>query len=105
MCVSLSHVQLFKTPWTVACQVPPSMGILQARIQECLAISFSKRKEYLHLCSPGGILEKGAMRLLLQMLGKRKMLERPQTLEKLHAGFSCCCKKTRCCKKTLLFPG
>ena len=24
---SLSHVQLFVTPWTVACQAPPSMGI------------------------------------------------------------------------------
>ena len=22
----LSHVQLFATPWTVACQAPPSMG-------------------------------------------------------------------------------
>ena len=24
---SLSHAQLFATPWTVACQVPPSMGL------------------------------------------------------------------------------
>ena len=24
--LSLSHVQLFVTPWTVACQVPMSMG-------------------------------------------------------------------------------
>ena len=23
---SLSHVRLFATPWTVACQAPPSMG-------------------------------------------------------------------------------
>ena len=23
---SLSHVRLFVTPWTVACQAPPSMG-------------------------------------------------------------------------------
>ena len=23
---SFSHVQLFATPWTVACQAPPSMG-------------------------------------------------------------------------------
>ena len=27
----LSHVQLFVTPWTVACQASVSMGILQAR--------------------------------------------------------------------------
>ena len=25
MCWSLSHVRLFATPWTVACQAPPSM--------------------------------------------------------------------------------
>ena len=29
-----SHVQLFVTLWTAACQVPLSMGILQARILE-----------------------------------------------------------------------
>ena len=34
----LSHFQLFVTPWTAACQVPLSMGILQARIQEWVAI-------------------------------------------------------------------
>ena len=33
-CWSLSHVQLFVTPWTVARQAPLSMGILQARILE-----------------------------------------------------------------------
>ena len=38
--VSLSRVQLFVTPWTVACQAPLSMGILQARILEWVAISF-----------------------------------------------------------------
>ena len=37
VCV-LSHVQLFATPWTVACQVPVSMGIFQARILEWVAI-------------------------------------------------------------------
>ena len=26
MVSSLSHVQLFVTPWPVACQTPPSMG-------------------------------------------------------------------------------
>ena len=39
---SLSHVQLFETPWTVSHQAPLSMEILQARILEWVAISFSK---------------------------------------------------------------
>ena len=39
---SLSHVQLFVTPWTVAYQAPPFHGILQTRILEWVAISFSK---------------------------------------------------------------
>ena len=38
----LSHVQLFATPWTVACQVPLSMGILQARILEWVAMPSSR---------------------------------------------------------------
>ena len=37
-----SHVQLFATLWTVAHQAPLSMEILQARILEWLAISFSR---------------------------------------------------------------
>ena len=42
VCVqSLSCVQLFVTPWTAACQAPQFMGILQARILEWVAISFS----------------------------------------------------------------
>ena len=32
MCLLLSHVQLFETPWTVACQAPLSMGFSR---QEC----------------------------------------------------------------------
>ena len=36
-----SRDQLFATPWTVAHQAPLSMGILQARILEWVAISFS----------------------------------------------------------------
>ena len=39
---SLSCVRLFATPWTVAHQAPPSMGILQARVLEWVAISFSR---------------------------------------------------------------
>ena len=38
---SLSHVQLFATPWTVAYQPTFLHGILQARILEWVAISFS----------------------------------------------------------------
>ena len=38
----LSHVGLFGTPWTVAHQAPLSMGILQARILEWVAISYSR---------------------------------------------------------------
>ena len=34
----LSHIQLFATPWTVACQAPLSMEISQARILEWVAI-------------------------------------------------------------------
>ena len=36
------HVKLFATLWIVACQVPLSMGILQAIILEWVAMSFSK---------------------------------------------------------------
>ena len=41
----LSHlvVWLFATPWTLALQAPLSMGILQARILEWVAISSSKK--------------------------------------------------------------
>ena len=39
---SLSRVQLFVTLWTVAPHAPLSMGILQARTLEWVAISFSK---------------------------------------------------------------
>ena len=39
---SLSRVQLFATPWTVARQAPLSMGILQANIPEWVAIPSSR---------------------------------------------------------------
>ena len=39
---SLSRVWLFATPWTLAYQVPPSMGFFQARVLEWIAISFSR---------------------------------------------------------------
>ena len=38
----LSHDWFFGTPWTVAHQAPPSMGILQARILEWVAMPFSR---------------------------------------------------------------
>ena len=37
---SLSHVQLFATPWTIAHQAPLSMGVLQAKILELLTVPF-----------------------------------------------------------------
>ena len=37
-----SSVQLCATLWTVACQAPLSMGILQARILEWVAMSSSR---------------------------------------------------------------
>ena len=39
----LSCVWLFATPWTVTCQAPLSVGILQARILEWVAISSPRR--------------------------------------------------------------
>ena len=38
---SLSPVRLFVTPWTIARQAPLSMGILQARILEWVAMPSS----------------------------------------------------------------
>ena len=39
---SLSGFRLFAAPWTVAHQIPLSMGILQARILEWVAIPSSR---------------------------------------------------------------
>ena len=39
----LSRIQLVETPWTVAYQAPLSLGFLQARILEWVAIPFSRR--------------------------------------------------------------
>ena len=39
---SLSHVRLFATPWTLARQAPLSVGILQARIPEWVAMPSSR---------------------------------------------------------------
>ena len=40
-CWLFSHVQLFAIPWTVSHQAPLSMGILQARILEWVAVPSS----------------------------------------------------------------
>ena len=39
---TLSYVRLFETPWTVAHQASLSMGILQARILEWVAMPSSR---------------------------------------------------------------
>ena len=41
MCCLLSHVELFATLWTVACQAPLSMSILQERTLEWVAMPSS----------------------------------------------------------------
>ena len=38
----LNHVRLFVTSWTVVCQVPLSMGILQGRLLEWVAMPSSR---------------------------------------------------------------
>ena len=44
LCAVLSSSVLFDsvTPWSIACQAPLSMGILQARILEWVAMSSSR---------------------------------------------------------------
>ena len=46
--ISLSHVQLFVTPWTVGCQAPLSMGF--SRPEYC---------SWLPFVSPGALLDPG----------------------------------------------
>ena len=47
---SLSHVRLFPTLWTVACQAPLFMRLLQARILEWVAIFPSRGYSQSNLC-------------------------------------------------------
>ena len=42
-CMLFSHAQLFPTPWTVDCQAPLSMGILQVRVLGWVAMPSSSR--------------------------------------------------------------
>ena len=58
---SLSRVRLFATLWTIAHQAPLSMGILQARTLEWVAIPSSKgssqpRDQTQVSCNAGGLL-------------------------------------------------
>ena len=46
LCLILSHVWLFVTPWTVAHQALLSLGVLQARILEWVAVPFSRRSSH-----------------------------------------------------------
>ena len=41
----LSHIPLFATPWTVACQVPP-YGVCQGRLLEWVAFSYSRESSW-----------------------------------------------------------
>ena len=64
---SLSYNWLFATPWTVACQAPLSMGILQARILEWVAMpyargSFQPRDRTQVSCIAGGFFTVWATR-------------------------------------------
>ena len=45
---SLSHVRLFKTPWTAAYQAPPSMGFSRQEYWNGLPCNLGARKYYLH---------------------------------------------------------
>ena len=63
----LSHVWLSETPWTVAHQAPLSMGILQARILERVAMhsssGYSQPKDRTQVsCSIGGFFASTATR-------------------------------------------
>ena len=44
-----SRVRLFAIPWTVACQAPLSMGILQARVLEWVAMPSSRGSSWLRV--------------------------------------------------------
>ena len=50
---SFSRVRLFATPWTVAYEASPSMGFFQARVLECIAISFSRGSSRPQGSNPG----------------------------------------------------
>ena len=64
---SLSRVQLFAVPWTVARQAPLPMGFFQARILEWVTIPFFKgssrpRNQTRVSCTAGGFFANWALR-------------------------------------------
>ena len=76
--LSLSRVRLFTTPWTVACQAPLSMGILQARRLEWAAMPSSRgssqprdRTQVSHIA--GGLYHLGYQRKPIFTLDMRKL--------------------------------
>ena len=71
----LSHVQLFVTPWTVACQVPLSMGF--SRREYCCGLPFP---------SPGIFPTQGLNPYLLGLLHYRRILGHWATREALIRG-------------------
>ena len=71
---SLSCVRLFTTPWTIACQAPLSMGILQTRMLEWVAMPSSRESS-----NPG--------------FKSRSLLLQAYSLPSEPPGKPCCC----CC--------
>ena len=64
---SLRHVRLFATPWTVACQAPPSMGFSR---QECWSgLPFPSPRD---LPNPG--IEPGSLTLQTDSLPSEQIL-------------------------------
>ena len=54
VCVLLSHVELFMTLWTVACQVPPSMAFSRQEYWSGLPIPAPCSSRIVVSCSVGG---------------------------------------------------
>ena len=73
-----SHVRLYATPWTVALQVPLSMGILHVRILEWTAISFSGGSSQPRI--EPGLLHRRQTFYLLSHQGSPNSTKRYQTL-------------------------
>ena len=71
---SLSRVQLFVTTWTVAHQAPLSMGILQARILEWVAMP-SSRGIFPTQGSNPGLLHCGQILYQLSHQGNPRILD------------------------------
>ena len=95
----LSRVRLFVTPWTVAHQAPPSMGILQARILEWVAMPSSRGssppRDRTHISGVSGIhsdslapepsertlIKQGAFNILRPLSVSEQASSEPQTIK------------------------